>query len=418
MRRSLNGLKSLARARARRTSTLLALVVLLGFAPTLVGGSAPAQAAAKADMAIASVSDYPDPVFTNQSVTYTVSVANLGPSQATGVEVTTALPSGVRFEPDQSNPACTESGGIVTCSFASWDANAAGLIQITVTPSTAGVLQLTFTVTATERDPDLSNNSQTETTTVLQPTDADVSITLPSSVAGYAGQIIFMDFEVGNAGPATATGVTVTLQFPSGLSPSNGGGVCTDTGSGLSCAYSLGSLSAGGGIAEIIRVTASVAGSYTVQGSVTADQPDPVLSNNSASTLVTVTPAADLSAQIVGPTGPATPGSAITYMLTVTNNGPSPASVVTLTDSWSTTVAGGVQLLSFTTTQGQCALTNNQTIDCQLGGLASGANTTVTVTLRPLGTGSVTDQAQVSAAEFDPDTANNADVETTTVGPA
>ena len=418
MRRSLNGLKSLARGRGGRISTLLVLVVLLGFVPALAGGSASAEAAAKADMAIASVSDYPDPVFTNQSVTYTVSVENLGPSQASGVEVSSALPSGVRFEPGASDPACTESGGIVTCSFASWDANAAGLIQITLTPSTAGVLQLTFTVTATERDPDLSNNSQTETTVVVQPTAADVSINLPDSVQGHAGQNIWLSIEVGNAGPAPATGVTVTLQFPPGLSQSYGGGVCTDTGGGLSCSYSLGSLPAGGGIAEIIGVTASVAGSYTVQGSVTADQPDPVLSNNSDSTLVTATPAADLSAQIVDSTDTATPGSAITYTVTVTNHGPSPASAVTLTDTWSTTARGGVQLLSFAAAQGQCALTSNQRIDCQLGGLASGASTTVTVTLRALGTGSVTDQAQVSAAEFDPDTANNTGAETTTVGPA
>jgi len=380
------------------------------------GGSASALAAAEADMAIASVSDYPDPVFVNQSVTYTVSVENLGPGQATGVDLTTALPSGVQFEPLQSNPACTESGGIVTCNFSSWDANAAALIRISVTPSTAGVLQLTFTVSANQPDRDLSNNSQTETTTVVQPADADVSINLPSSVAGYAGQNIFLDFEVGNAGPATATGVTVTLEFPRGLSRSFGGGVCTDTGSGLSCTYSLGSLPAGRGIGEIIGVSASGAGSYTVQGSVAADQPDPVLSNNSDSTLVTVTPAADLSAQIAGPAGPAAPGSAITYTVTVTNNGPSPASAVVLADSWSTTVAGGVQLLSFATTQGQCALTNDQRIDCQLGGLANDATTTVTVTLRARGTGSVTDQAQVSAAEFDPNTADNADSETTTVG--
>ncbi len=192
--------------------------------------------------------------------------------------------------------------------------------------------------------------------------------------------------------------------------------MCTDTGSGLSCTYSLGSLPAGRGIGEIIGVSASGAGSYTVQGSVAADQPDPVLSNNSDSTLVTVTPAADLSAQIAGPAGPAAPGSAITYTVTVTNNGPSPASAVVLADSWSTTVAGGVQLLSFATTQGQCALTNDQRIDCQLGGLANDATTTVTVTLRARGTGSVTDQAQVSAAEFDPNTADNADSETTTVG--
>lgn len=417
MRRSLNSLKSLARGRARRAFTLLALVVLLGFAPTLVGGGAPAQAATKADMAITSVTSKPDTVFVNQSVTYVVGAVDLGPDQATGVELTTALPSGVSFVPLQSNPACTESGGIVTCSFSSWDVGAAGLILITVTPSTAGVLQLTFTVTATERDPDLSNNSQTGTTTVLQPTNADVSIHLPSSAAGYAGQNIFLSVQVGNAGPATATGVTATLQFPPGLSPNNGG-VCTATGVGLSCTYLLGTVPAGTGIADIIGLTATTAGSYTVQGSVTADQPDPVLSNNSASTLVTVTPAADLSAQLAGPASPAAPGSAITYTVTVTNNGPSPASAVALTDSWSTTVAGGVQLLSFAAAQGQCALTNNQQIDCQLGGLPSDATTTVTLTMRARGTGSVTDQAQDSAAELDPNTANNADSQTTTIGPA
>jgi Domain of unknown function DUF11 len=53
-----------------------------------------------------------------------------------------------------------------------------------------------------------------------------------------------------------------------------------------------------------------------------------------------------------------------------------------------------------------------------LGGLASGANATLTVSLRPRGIGSITNQAQVSSAEFDPDTGNNADSETTTVGSA
>lgn len=416
MRRSLNGRNSLPRGIGRRAVALVLVAVVLSVGPALVGASASAVAATTADMAIASVSDYPDPVFTNQSVAYTVSVENLGPGQATGVKLTAALPSGVRFEPLQSDSACTESGGIVTCNFASWDANAAGLIRIAVTPSTAGVLQLTFAVSAAERDRDLSNNSQTETTTVVQPTDADISINLPTSVTGYVGQNLFLNLEVGNAGPATATGVTVTLEFPRGLNPSSGGGVCTDSGSGLSCAYSQSSLPAGSGIGEFIAIAASAAGTYTVQGSVSADQPDPVPSNNSDSTLVAATPAADLSAQIVESADPATPGSAITYTVTVTNNGLSPASAVVLTDSWSTTVAGGVQLVTFATTQGQCALTSNQSIDCQLGGLANGAATTVTVTVRARGIGSVTDQAQVSAAEFDPNTANNADSETTTVG--
>jgi uncharacterized repeat protein (TIGR01451 family) len=366
-----------------------------------------------------SVTDSPDPVFTNHSLVYVLGVHNLGPSPATGVEVTATLPSGVRFEPSLSVSVCSESAGIVTCSFPSWPANAAGVIDIAVTPSTAGVLQLTFTVTASEPDPDLSNNSQTVNTVVVEPTEADVSINLPSSVEGYAGQNIWLgDVEVRNAGPAIATGLTVTLEFPRGLSPGLGGGVCTETDSGLSCSYSWGSLLPGDASLGILGLTASEAGSYTVLGSVTSDQPDPVVSNNADSTVVNASPAADLSVQIAESADPATPGQALTYTVTITNLGPSPASAVTLADTWSTTVPGGVQLLSFGATQGQCARTVDRSIDCQLGELASGATATVTIRLRPRGIGSVGDQAQVSAAEFDPDTANNADSETTRIGSA
>ena len=153
-------------------------------------------------------------------------------------------------------------------------------------------------------------------------------------------------------------------------------------------------------------------------GSVTSDQPDPVVSNNADSTVVNASPAADLSVQIAESADPATPGQALTYTVTITNLGPSPASAVTLADTWSTTVPGGVQLLSFGATQGQCAQTVDRSIDCQLGELASGATATVTIRLRPRGVGSVSDHAQVSAAEFDPDTTNNADSETTRIGSA
>jgi uncharacterized repeat protein (TIGR01451 family) len=175
-----------------------------------------------------SLSDSPDPVFTNHSLHYELGVYNFGPSRATGVEVTATLPPGVHFESSLPNSACSESAGIVTCSFPSWDVNAAGIFLITVTPSTAGVLQLTFTVTALEPDPDLSNNSQTEDTVVVEPTEADVSINLPSSVEGYAGENIWLAVEVDTAGPAIATGLTVILEFPSGLRPGVGGGVHRD----------------------------------------------------------------------------------------------------------------------------------------------------------------------------------------------
>ena len=348
--------------RNRRRSKVLVLAVLLSFVPALALGNASAQTETTADMAIR-VSDSPDPVFTNHDLRYQLDMFNLGPSLATDVEVTAALPPGVRFEASLSDSACSESAGIVTCRFPSWGVNAAGLIVITVVPSTAGVLQLTFTVAATEPDPDLSNNSQTENTVVVEPTEADVSINLPSSVEGYAGENIWLGgIEVTNAGPATATGLTVIIEFPRGLSPGIGGGLCTETGRGLSCSYDWGPLLPGAGTVGILGVTASEAGSYTVRGSVNADQPDPVWSNNADSTVVNASPAADLSVQITESADPATPGQALTYTVAIKNHGPSPASAVTLADTWSTTVPGGVQLLSFDATgSGLSAVTEPRT---------------------------------------------------------
>jgi uncharacterized repeat protein (TIGR01451 family) len=243
---------------------------------------------------------------------------------------------------------------------------------------------------------------------------------MPSTAEGFAGQNTWLgSIEVRNLGPATATGLTVTLEFPPGLSPSYPPMVqCTETNTGLSCSYPWGSLPPGAASLGIIGVTAAEAGTYTVRGSVTADQTDPVTENNTDATVVTANPAADLSAQIAESADPASPGTVLTYTVTLTNHGPSPASSVALTDTWSTTVRGGAQLLSFTASQGQCVLVADQRIDCQLGGLASGANAALTVSLRPKGTGSVTDQTQVSATEFDTDTANNTNSETTTVARA
>ncbi len=102
----------------------------------------------------------------------------------------------------------------------------------------------------------------------------------------------------------------------------------------------------------------------------------------------------------------------------ITNHGPAPASAVSLTETWSPAVSGGVRLLSFGATQGECVLTGDMGIGCQLGGLASGATATATLRVWPRGIGSVSDHARVSAAEFDRDTTNNIDSETTTIGSA
>jgi uncharacterized repeat protein (TIGR01451 family) len=381
-----------------------------------VGTSASAKATGVSDMAI-SVSDSPDPVFVNSYVTYQAGVSNRGPDGATGVVITAQLPTGVRFEPNLSNSECAADAGIVTCAFASWDANAAGIVLVTVSPAAAGTLELAFAVAANEPDPDLSNNSQTVTTEVLEPTQADVSLGFSGTAPSYpVGEPIRFAINVGNAGPATATGVTATLRLSPGLTAVNAGS-CVQTDTGTTCTFPVGSLPPGTGVSGILEITATTATRHSVQGTVTADQPDPDPSNNSASFGFAATSLADLAVQVTESGDPATPGLPLTYTATVVNLGPSTATDVEFVDTWSTTIVGGVQLLSFTASGNlSCTRTADQGIDCATPTLSSGESATVTITLRPLGAGSVSDLARVGSLVDDPVTSNNHAAETTTVG--
>ena len=113
---------------------------------------------------------------------------------------------------------------------------------------------------------------------------------------------------------------------------------------------------------------------------------------------------------------PVNPGQGITYTTVVTNNGPSTATNVTLSEAWSMSSSREVTVVAVTTSQGTCALVEMR-LDCQIGTLASGGSATVTITLRPRGGGVLAMSASASATEPDPNAANNSETEETTVGP-
>jgi uncharacterized repeat protein (TIGR01451 family) len=91
----------------------------------------------------------------------------------------------------------------------------------------------------------------------------------------------------------------------------------------------------------------------------------------------------------------------VTYTISVTNNGPSTAHAVTLTD----TLAAGLTLVSSTPTQGTCA--GIGPVICTLGTMNSGSNATVTVVATPGASGSYSNTASVTATEADLNGGNN-----------
>lgn len=149
-----------------------------------------------ADLSITKI-DSSDPVTVGNSLTYTITVTNGGPSTASGVQVVDPLPANVTFV--SASAGCTEITGTVTCSLGSINNGANASVQITVipTPAAAGT-QISNTATATAIEVDLTTpNTATQTTNVVAPGISinDVHVAEPT------------------AGTSTAT-FTVTLASP------------------------------------------------------------------------------------------------------------------------------------------------------------------------------------------------------------
>jgi uncharacterized repeat protein (TIGR01451 family) len=118
-----------------------------------------------ADLAVTK-SDSPDPVQVGSNLTYTVTVTNNGPSNATVVTMTDTLPAGVNFvSATPSQGSCTGTSTVV-CNLGSLPASANATVTLVVKPTAAGTITNTASVTATETDPTSANDSDTEQTTV------------------------------------------------------------------------------------------------------------------------------------------------------------------------------------------------------------------------------------------------------------
>lgn len=136
----------------------------------------------RADLSITKTDDA-DPVTVGDQVTYTLTAANDGPQDATGVTITDTLPASVTFV--SASGGCTEAAGTVTCDVGALADNASADRQITVTTNSAGEVSNTASVDGNEEDPDGSDNSDTETTTVKPlPRCGGLEVTIDAGTPG------------------------------------------------------------------------------------------------------------------------------------------------------------------------------------------------------------------------------------------
>lgn len=119
---------------------------------------------------------------------------------------------------------------------------------------------------------------------------------------------------------------------------------------------------------------------------------------------------ADLAITKTDSPDPLIVGNNLTYAIEVTNNGPSDATGVTVTD----VLPVGVTFVSATSTQGSCTETAC-TVTCELGSLADGTSATVEIVVTTMTVATITNTVNVTGNECDPNMANNVAAEDTTV---
>jgi uncharacterized repeat protein (TIGR01451 family) len=138
----------------------------------------------RANLSLSKV-DNPDPVTAGKILTYTLSVANAGPSYATGVSLTDTLPAGTTFTSAGSSPECTGGTGVVTCNLGVFGvgANHQSVIKVSVNSSVTGTITNHASVTSSALDPNTANNQATTPTAVLAPDLVLPTVTWTSPVS-------------------------------------------------------------------------------------------------------------------------------------------------------------------------------------------------------------------------------------------
>jgi uncharacterized protein (TIGR03437 family) len=119
-----------------------------------------------ADLSVAQTASR-NPVMVGNSLTYTLSVTNRGPSAATNVTLTDTLPAGVTFvSATPSAGSCAQGGGTVTCQLGALAANAAASVALVVTPNATGSVTNRAGVSGGEPDSQPGNNQSALETAV------------------------------------------------------------------------------------------------------------------------------------------------------------------------------------------------------------------------------------------------------------
>ncbi len=288
--------------------------------------------------------------------TYTITVANNGPSDALGATVADVFALGTDGFVDGSVEwTCAVSAGSM-CSAAGTGDLADSVVLLTggslvytvtaiVHPNAGGDIVNTAVVVSEPppaSDPDLTDNTSTDIDGTVTITDLSVTKSSGGDQAVRGAPLTYV-VTVTNFGPSYASDVVVADVFPTELLDAEWncvggpGAGCTASGGGITTFIDdVAALNPGASVVYSVTGTVDMAAgdqiSNTVSVAPSIADTDPELANNQATDVDEVISVTDLLIDKTNNVEVVLTGETVTYIITVTNNGPSDAPGVAVTD--------------------------------------------------------------------------------------
>ncbi|TYA71344.1 T9SS type B sorting domain-containing protein, partial [Seonamhaeicola marinus] len=365
---------------------------------------------------------------TGTEITFEITVTNDGPQDATGVQITDLLPSGYDFILFSSTSGTyDENTGVWNVGTIANGGTETLLVDVLVNPTGNYVNVAEVTASdildqdSTPNNDDGDQSEDDEDSEVVTPVTpmADLSlnkVVVDGDTSPLVGTEITFQITVTNDGPQTATGVEVVDLLPSGydfILFSSTSGTYNET-TGL---WTVGSINSGESETLLIDVLVNASGDYVNVAQVTASDildPDSTPNNDDGDqseddedneVVTPIASVADLSLTKDVVDGDLNPqvGTEITFIVTITNDGPEHATNVEVTDL----LPSGFDFLLFSSTSGTY---DENTGVWDVGTVANGATETLLIDVLVNGTGNYLNIAEVTASDvLDNDSAPNND---------
>ncbi|MGW4161697.1 hypothetical protein [Streptomyces sp. NPDC004788] len=395
----------------------------------------------QADLAVSKSCD--NNVLAGQPGKCTVYVDNNGPSTARDVVLTDTATSDGTFTISSATasqggcgslPPPNQSSGTVTCPLgdirpATPSGPGRATVVVSYTATEGQTVHDSATVTSDTPDPDSANNTQSTQLPITSLADLKITSATATPDPVTAGTDLTFSVTVRNSGPSTAQNVVLKDQLPAGVtvtsitlpsSTSCTAGVPGDPFQPAGCGLDLLRPGATATMTIVTRVKPTTTGVLHADASVTSVTLDPNNSDNYAHTDTTVATRSDLKVALADSPDPVVAGTSLTYTATITNNGPSTARTVDLTED----LDNGVTYQSASISsggEGTCAqvVGNPHRIECRLNDLDPGQSvvvyTQVLVSPSAPANSTLTTTARVSTSSGDPNNANDSASASTSV---